>query len=694
MAQMSGPNAFPSTYTRSRFIALRRTSHSVRIGSVMIGGGHPVAVQSMTNTQTLNVRATVAQSIALAKAGCQIVRVTAPNVAAAKALGEIRREFTAAGFADVPLVADIHFLPAAAMEAALHVEKVRVNPGNYADRKITEARAYTDEEYATELERLYDAVTPLVLRCKGLGRAIRVGVNHGSLSDRVMNRFGDTPAGMCESALEFLRICEAHNFRDIVVSLKASNPKVMIEATRLIAARMDAEGMPYPLHLGVTEAGGGEDARVKSALGIGTMLRDGLGDTIRVSLTEDPVEEVPVALALAREAQQLWAKAAQAAHDQPSIASDSIDPYSFRRRESLSIDIGPLLKTGARELPRVALHTPDGPAEAAKTLATIKAWHKKAPKMRAEAIVLPIKDADDAAALPAAMETLTAEIPFAFAELLPSSFASLPMLLAAMPASLKDKGFALLCAPENATELVAALARSNALNVALALDLRPEKLTTLLPLLQDKADHNRLIFTCTRPEAPLHPAGQYRLIAETLHKAEIKSPIWIRHSNALMDAVRDGKPADDTALMMDASILIGGLLCDGLGDIVSVGTAPEMERGIEIAYGILQGSRTRSTRTEYVACPSCGRTLFDLESTTKRVRAATGHLEGVTIAVMGCIVNGPGEMADADFGYVGGAPDKINLYVGKKPVQFNIPSSEAVARLVELIKAHGKWREP
>ncbi|MBN1402866.1 MAG: (E)-4-hydroxy-3-methylbut-2-enyl-diphosphate synthase [Opitutales bacterium] len=648
---MSGIPAFPDSYSRSRLVALRRATRVVNIGAVKVGGGNAIAVQSMTNTLTTDVKATLAQSIALAEAGCQIVRITAPNVQAAKALGDIRREFSAAGFANVPLVADIHFLPAAAMEAALHVEKIRINPGNYADRKLPEARDYTEAEYAAELERLHEAVTPLVTRCKELGRAIRVGVNHGSLSDRIMNRYGDTPAGMCESALEFLRICEAHNFHDIVVSLKASNPKVMIQASRLIAARMDAEGLNYPLHLGVTEAGGGEDARVKSALGIGTILRDGLGDTIRVSLTEDPVEEVPVAIALAREAEALWAEAEQHAEIAAKRPAIRLNPYIYERRESVELSLGEgNLPIGGKALPRVALVTDGEEGTLSRRLAL---WNVRNPKMRAEIALAPASGE-----LPKAKEQFAAIVreapPFA--------------------------------------ELRRALDAMNAAEAPFVVDATPAELTAILPVLK-KEDAPKLIFTCTRPQAPLHPAGEYRLIAQMLAEAGIASPIWVRHTQALMDSVRKGLPADDTARMMDAAVVIGGLLCEGIGDIVSVETAATPERSLETAYGILQGSRTRSTRTEYVACPSCGRTLFDLESTTKRVRAATGHLEGVTIAVMGCIVNGPGEMADADFGYVGGAPGKINLYVGKKPVQINIPSSEAVEHLVALIKEHGKWQE-
>lgn len=684
---MSGEETFPQSYSRSRLAPLRRLSREVHIGQLCIGGNNPVAVQSMTNTPTTDLRATVAQAIALAEAGCQIVRITAPNVQAAKALGEIRREFSSAGFPALPLVADIHFLPAAAMEAALHVEKIRINPGNYADRKLSEARDYTEAEYAAELERLHEAVTPLVLRCRELGRAIRVGVNHGSLSDRIMNRYGDTPEGMCESALEFIRICEAHHFRDIVVSLKASNPKVMIQATRLMAARMDAEGFNYPLHLGVTEAGGGEDARVKSALGIGTMLRDGLGDTIRVSLTEDPVAELPVALALAREAERLWAKADKSPVEAAALPRIESNPYAFSRRESVVIAPGSTLAAGGGEVPRVALvlaKEPDG-----SLLRELDKWQRHNPKMPVELLSFPVVDPASACALPTVGGPYMC--PPLLADLCPAPGENLVTLLAMLSPRMKLRAFC--CRPQDEAELAAALVKANDLAAILALDLSPEGLANLLPALRG-SDPSRYMFTCTRPQAPMHPAGAYRLVAELLRKAGLASPIWIRHTPALVDGACSGLPADDTAMMMDAAVLIGGLLCDGIGDIVSVETAATPERSVEIAYGILQGSRTRSTRTEYVACPSCGRTLFDLESTTQRVRAATGHLEGVTIAIMGCIVNGPGEMADADFGYVGGAPGRINLYVGKKPVQFNIPSSEAVERLVALIKERGKWREP
>ena len=685
MVAMTQPdkNVFALPYARSRYVALRRKTREVSIGEVKIGGRNRIAVQSMTNTPTQDVKATVAQAIALAEAGCEIIRVTAPNLAAAQALKDIRKEFTAAGFGKIPLVADIHFLPAAAMEAALHVEKVRINPGNYADRKLAAPKDYTDAEYAAELERLHEAVKPLILRCKELGRAIRIGVNHGSLSDRIVNRYGDTPLGMSESALEFLKICEALGFRNIVVSLKASNPRVMLEATRLIAARMDAAGLPYPLHLGVTEAGGGEDARVKSAIGIGTMLRDGLGDTIRVSLTESPVAEVPVAIALAREAEALWSATEADPHAAKILSNDSIRPYEFSRRESVEVTLGKI-PVGGKNPPAVASIAGAAPSELAERAT-------KSPAAPVEALVVPLRNRNDAGAVLNTVIKAEAAGTFVFGEIAPEKKASDAEILAALPAELKGHAFAPVVKPVDETALRAALVQTQLLGTALVLDMPPALVAKCVRTLK-MADPAKLIFTSTRPEPPVHPAGRYRMLAETLTQAEIASPIWIRHTRADLESAAV-KKSDETALLMDAAVLIGGLLCDGIGDLASAECGADTFACADHAYSILQGSRARTTRTEYIACPSCGRTLYDIESTVERVQKATGHLRGVTIAVMGCIVNGPGEMADADFGYVGGAPGKINLYVGKTPVKFNIPSEDAVDELVALIKQHGIWRQ-
>lgn len=670
------------SYCTSRFTTVRRATRVVRIGEVPVGGTHPIVVQSMTTTPTQDVAATLAQCIALAEAGCEIVRITAQNVAAAKALGEIRGKFSAAGFASVPLVADIHFLPQAAMEAVEHVEKVRINPGNYADKKRFQTREYSEAEYNAELERLHKAFTPIVLRAKELGRALRIGTNHGSLSDRIMNRFGDSPEGMCESALEFIRIAESHGFRDIILSMKASNPKVMIHAYRLLAARMDALGMRYPLHLGVTEAGDGDDARIKSAIGIGSLLYDGLGDTIRVSLTEDPVCEIPVARDIAAKATRLWRNAATRTEPDP------IDPYSYTKRPVRHVSLGPRCDIAPLEPPRVvqpatAADLAD-PERLARSLANLR---RRLPDATLEGILFPVPDETALKRVSAAGDAARKHAVFRVWDLTAINTAELDstdwsgragdILLTGIGAD----------DPARANTMLS-LAERNGLFVAL--DIAPDALPPLADFL---APHEgRLIFTLSSPKAAstTHPLGAYRQLAEVLDGLGLRAPIWIRATQA--NAI-DPQPRFSDQLI-EASLLAGPLLCDGIGDMVSIETVEDPAQSLNLAYNLLQGARARTTKTEYVACPSCGRTLFDLQSTTQRVRAATGHLKGVTIAVMGCIVNGPGEMADADFGYVGGSPGKVNLYVGKKCVKYHIPTAHAVDELIQLIKDNKRWTDP
>ena len=534
-------------YCPSRFKYQRRRSRQVQIGNVAVGGTQPIRVQSMTTTRTQDVEATLAQSIRLVEAGCEIVRITAPTTADAKAIGEIRRRLRALGI-NVPLVADIHFSPAAALEAAEHVDKVRVNPGNFADQKFFRVREYTDEDYAAEIERIEERFTPLVLKCKERGVAMRIGSNHGSLSDRIMNRYGDTPAGMVESALEFVRIARKHDYHDIVLSMKASNPKIMIQAYRLLVARIDEEGIdPYPLHLGVTEAGLGEDGRIKSAVGIGALLDDGLGDTVRVSLTEEPEEEIPVAQRLVAPYNAGLPFAFSFAEHQ-----ERVDPYSYARRLSTPLEVGGL--------------------------------------------------------------------------------------------TVGDSATVAVLDP-------------------------PEEGVTDSPDLE-------------QPPTPWYDAVRtYRSLAT----APGDRPL---HLQVAVDG-------DDLEVLLRTSTVLGSLLCDGIGDSVGL-TAPQMadEDRSRLLFGVLQAAGARITRTEFVSCPSCGRTLFDLQSTTQRIASRTDHLKGVKIAIMGCVVNGPGEMADADFGYVGGSPGHVNLYVGKEVVEKSVPEAEADDRLVALIKAHGKWAEP
>ena len=545
------------------------------MGPIVVGGDAPVRVQSMTTTNTRDIEATVAQSLALIEAGCTLVRITAPTTADAKALGEIRAALRARGYS-TPLIADIHFNPGAALEAAEHVEKVRINPGNFADSKRFVTQEYTDAQYAGELARIEEAFTPLVLKCRRLGRAMRLGVNHGSLSDRIMNRFGDNPRGMVASAMEYLRVAEQHGYRDIIFSMKASNPTVMLQANRLLVETLEEHGEPYPLHLGVTEAGGGEDARLKSALGVGVLLAEGVGDTIRVSLTEDPVNEVPFATALARWAKARWGRGVS--------VPPPLNPFEYRRRPTQTA----LYETqvvGGEELVKVGLMAGDYPHP-------------------------------------------------------------------------RQAG-----GPDTPCEFMLDPPRRSGLNLTCA---------------GGDVDSKFLIVQAEE----LLAAG--RDAARQAEAAGDRRPMIL-----VWDARRFAR--DDETFLIEAAVQVGGLLVDGIGDAVVVRSMLPAARILPLVYNVLQAARVRSSKTEYIACPGCGRTLFDLESTTERIRAKTGHLKGVKIAVMGCIVNGPGEMADADFGYVGGAPGLVNLYVGKELVERNIPTLEADARLIALIRAHGKW---
>jgi len=676
-------------YCGSRFRTVRRGTVEVMVGGVGVGGGHPIRVQSMTTSDTQDVAATVRQSIALAEAGCEIVRITAPNVQAAACLREIRARFTAAGFGGVPLVADIHFLPSAAMEAVEHVEKVRVNPGNYADKKRFAVREYSDADYERELQRLRETFSPLVLRCRELGRALRIGTNHGSLSDRIMNRYGDTPLGMVESALEFLRIAESHSFRRIILSMKASNPKVMIQAYRLLVERMAREGMHYPLHLGVTEAGDGEDGRIKGAIGIGSLLLDGLGDTIRVSLTEDSVYEIPVAKAIADKAMSLWGGAGPG-----DGGTDSVNPYRFERRATTPVDLGAGCRTGSGQPPRVIARV--GWDEAGALAAK-----ERGPLLKDCPIEGLLVAADSPEELERAAIMLAADdFPASFAVLETGPGVGLQALketvLRAPPARplmlLRRFGRGEIGCLADWIET----ARSSGCLLAVAAE--SADIAALAGALS-RQPGGRLVFTLPdeRRTAPRegaaaggHSLGDYRALVEAVSTVLPGAPVWIR--NTISSAVR----GDNSFLskLLEASFLTGGLLCDGIGDFVSIETEADPARAARLAYNILQGAGARISKTEFVACPSCGRTLFDLQDATQRIRAQTGHLKGVKIAIMGCIVNGPGEMADADFGYVGGAPGKINLYVGRQCVQYNIPQAEADARLVALIREHGKWVEP
>jgi (E)-4-hydroxy-3-methylbut-2-enyl-diphosphate synthase len=675
------------SYCASRYQTIRRRTLEVKVGGVGVGGDNPVRVQSMTTSDTQDVAATVKQSIALAEVGCEIVRVTAPNVAAAKCLRDIRVQFTAAGFGHVPLVADIHFLPSAAMEAVEHVEKVRVNPGNYADKKKFAVKEYSDADYERELQRLHETFSPLVVRAKALGRSLRIGTNHGSLSDRIMNRYGDTPLGMVESALEFLRIAESHGFKQLILSMKASNPKVMIQAYRLLVQRMAQADMHYPLHLGVTEAGDGEDGRIKSAIGIGSLLLDGLGDTIRVSLTEDSVYEIPVAKAIAAKAMSLWNGGNLLAGDSDATSrattllpeTDSIDPYHFTRRETTTLHLGGQITIGPEQPPRVIVRVPL--AELSNPQSTLRNPQllKDTP---AEGLLVAINSAPELATVQPATPS------FLVLELAPA------LTLADVQAHTTHLPHGTVLLRRFASHdgaILTEFARSvRQRRFILAAEIAPTDFPALSETLRELGD-TQLIFTLsTRTDGTGHALGAYRQLAEALHRIGSRAPLWICNTAATAVATSP----DFLSKLLDASFLTGGLLCDGLGDFVSIETESDPVRATKLAYNVLQGAGSRSSKTEFVACPSCGRTLFDLQTTTQRIREKTGHLKGVKLAIMGCIVNGPGEMADADFGYVGGAPGKINLYFGKHCVQHNLPQAEADARLIALIKEHGKWVDP
>jgi (E)-4-hydroxy-3-methylbut-2-enyl-diphosphate synthase len=681
-------------YCASRFHTVRRRTVEVMVGGVGVGGDNPVRVQSMTTSDTQDVAATVQQSIALAEVGCEIVRVTAPNVAAAKCLKDIRAQFSAAGFGHVPLVADIHFLPSAAMEAVEHVEKVRVNPGNYADKKKFAVKEYSDADYDRELQRLHETFSPLVLRAKTLGRSLRIGTNHGSLSDRIMNRYGDTPLGMVESALEFLRIAESHGFRQLILSMKASNPKVMIQAYRLLVQRMAQADMHYPLHLGVTEAGDGEDGRIKSAIGIGSLLLDGLGDTIRVSLTEDSVYEIPVAQAIAAKAMSLWhgrsllagdsgvssrASTLLQATDSASASADSIDPYHFTKRETTTLHLGEAVTVGPEQPPRVFTRVPLTELGDPQSKLRHPQFSKDTP---AEGLLVAINSATDLAQVQAATPAgLVLELaPAITVHDLAAHAATLP------PGTVLLRGFT----ATDAASLAAFAHFAREHQFIIAADILPADFPALAEPLRELGDQG-FIFTLSAPAGSAgHALGAYRQLAEALRGIGSRAPLWIRNTAATAVC----SAPDFLSKLLEASFLTGGLLCDGLGDFISIETETDPVRATKLAYNVLQGAGARSSKTEFVACPSCGRTLFDLQTTTQRIREKTGHLKGVKLAIMGCIVNGPGEMADADFGYVGGAPGKINLYVGKNCVQYNLPQAEADARLIALIKEHGKWVDP
>ena len=642
----------------------RYKTRVVNIGNVPLGGDNPIRIQSMTTTDTMDTKATVEQSIRMIEAGCEYVRITAPSIKEAKNLENIKKELRARGY-NAPLIADIHFTPNAAELAARIVEKVRVNPGNYADKKKFESIDYTDAAYEFELERIRERFTPLVKICKEYGTAMRIGTNHGSLSDRILSRYGDTPLGMVESALEFLRICEDNSYYNIVLSMKASNPQVMVQAYRLLIQKMQQYDMNYPLHLGVTEAGEGEDGRIKSAVGIGTLLEDGIGDTVRVSLTEEPEFEIPVAKALVdRYLNRASHKAIPGVSSSTELTNVKLEtlnlpynPYDYKRRETQEA-----INIGGHNVPRVVA---DFSQKQTITPATLFAVGYN------YSVPLDKWNLTDQACdyIYAGDNTIDFEIPgtlgiiynSALWKLMDNPVRSYPLFSADEYLTTDKKSNVL-----NFVSIGSALLTQASINSKLQ---QFDK--TVVFVFETSNEHGM--------------AEQRRMFIELMSN-KVEVPVIIkRNYNNLSEEEFQLHVATDT----------GALLLDGFGDGVWIQqnncTSPKNVNAT--AFGVLQATRTRISKTEYISCPSCGRTLFDLQETTAKIRNRTDHLKGIKIGIMGCIVNGPGEMADADYGYVGTGVGKITLYKGREVVERNINSEKAVDALVDLIKKYGDWVE-
>lgn len=632
----------------------RYKTRVVNIGDVPMGGDYPIRIQSMTTTDTMDTSATVAQSIRMIEAGCEYVRITAPSIKEAQNLQNIKNELRAKGY-KTPLVADIHFTPNAAELAARIVEKVRVNPGNYADKKKFETIEYTDAAYVAELERIRQRFTPLVKICKEYGTAMRIGTNHGSLSDRILSRYGDTPLGMVESALEFLRIAEEHNYYNIVLSMKASNPQVMVQAYRLLIQKMQQFNMNYPLHLGVTEAGEGEDGRIKSAAGIGTLLEDGIGDTVRVSLTEEPEFEIPVARELiARYTSRANHLAiAPVEHKQNKLILP-YSPYDYQKRKSLEQGI-----VGGHQVPRViADYSNESNITAANLFAVGYAYSVPMDKWNLS---------DQACDLIYAGKN---KIDFDIPGTLGIIYDAETWLL------MKDKDrvypmFGL-------TEFIGAKEISGQLNFVQL------SLSSVLNGLPPAVRNGKVVLVLTTSNE--HGMAEQRRAFIELINQGIELPVIVQRNYAGLT---------EEQFQLHVSTDIGALLLDGFGDgvLIRPGNCATKKVVNATVFGVLQATRTRISKTEYISCPSCGRTLFDLQETTAKIRSRTDHLKGVKIGIMGCIVNGPGEMADADYGYVGTGVGKITLYKGREVVERNINSEKAVDALIELIRKHGDWVE-
>ena len=638
----------------SRFV-----TREVQIGDTPMGAHHPIRIQSMTTTDTMDTIGTVEQTIRMVESGCEYVRITAPSIKEAENLANIKKELRLRGY-NVPLVADIHFTPNAAEVAARIVEKVRVNPGNYADKKKFENIDYTDAAYEAELGRIYNKFSPLVKICKENGTAMRIGTNHGSLSDRIMSRYGDTPHGMVESAMEFIRMCEDLNFYNLVISMKSSNTQVMVQAYRLLVQTMVKEGMNYPLHLGVTEAGDGEDGRIKSAVGIGTLLADGLGDTIRVSLTEDPEFEAPVARALAnrfernsKAASSLLGVGGSSAFQSSNLSTfqPNYNPFQYHRRNTEELE-----NFGGHQVPRVIINLENENLKDPTILNSVG--------FNYSALLDKYNLTDQACD----MVYLGNQLPsFSFPGGLKQLYNYQTWL------GLADKQN---CHPLfSLTEFVEAEQKDDKLNLVrvLAEDLVVEQLSSL---------QNTVLVLATNTENAMQTI---RHAFTKLLAADLKFPV-------IIERTFNGLGLEDFQLY--SSTDFGGLFIDGFGDGMWINSKETPLAVINsTSFGILQATRTRISKTEYISCPSCGRTLFDLQETTQAIRARTSHLKGIKIGIMGCIVNGPGEMADADYGYVGAGVDRITLYRGQEVVKKNVNTANAIDELIGIIRADGNWIE-
>ncbi|KIC92210.1 (E)-4-hydroxy-3-methylbut-2-enyl-diphosphate synthase [Flavihumibacter sp. ZG627] len=662
-------------YTESLTTYKRLLTREVKIGNLLLGNGHPIRIQTMTTTDTMDTIATVEQSIRCIEAGAELVRITAPSKKEAENLLEIKKELRTRGY-ETPLVADIHFTPNAAEIAARIIEKVRVNPGNYVDKKKFEQIDYTNAEYAAEIDRIRERFTPLVKICREYGTAMRIGTNHGSLSDRIMSRYGDTPMGMVESAMEFLRIARDESYHNIILSMKSSNPQVMVQAYRMLIQTMDAEfGEIYPLHLGVTEAGDGEDGRIKSAIGIGSLLEDGIGDTIRVSLTEDPEFEIPVC----RDLVKRYSHQQSSERVQPAdITRLGYSPFSYQRR-----DTEPVQNIGGKQVPVVVADL--------SSISKIQPHHLQAIGYTYDAATDKWNIGDAAADyIFTGHQLLTFPLPGTLKVIVyPAAWESAIDKAKYFPIY-QDSGF--VTATEKSNQLnfvmVDCFGDDTALNDFTHLDALANDPTVVICL----SSTNRNAMQSVR-----------RMFIELLQRG-IRNPVIL---------ITDSHGQTPDEHLIHFATETGALLLDGLGDGICLGyNAHAKVENMQVsgrtylpvkdiqqftnntAFSILQATRTRISKTEYISCPSCGRTLFDLQETTAKIRSVTHHLKGVKIAIMGCIVNGPGEMADADFGYVGSGPGKITLYKGKEVVKRNVDSEVAVAELINLLKENEAWVEP